>query len=70
MLYNTLYNMESLGEDIRRCRNIKGWSQEQLARNLGVSWHTVQRWESGKTKPSQLAMEKLKIWLYEIRESS
>ena len=62
--------MESLREDIRRCRNIKGWSQEQLARNLGVSWHTVQRWESGKTKPSQLAMEKLKIWLYEIRESS
>ena len=65
-----LYNMESLREDIRRCRNIKGWSQEQLARNLGVSWGTVQRWESGKSKPSQLAMEKLKIWLYETRESS
>ena len=60
-----LYNMESIGEYIRHFRSVKGWSQEQLARKIGVSWNTVQRWESGKTKPSQLAMQKLKIWLSE-----
>jgi len=63
-----LYNMESIGEDIRHFRSVKGWSQEQLAREIGVSWNTVQRWESGKTKPSQLAMQKLKIWLSETRD--
>ncbi|KPK23628.1 MAG: hypothetical protein AMJ70_03055 [Dehalococcoidia bacterium SG8_51_3] len=63
-----LYNMESIGEDIRHFRSVKGWLQEQLAREIGVSWNTVQRWESGKTKPSQLAMQKLKIWLSETRD--
>ena len=55
--------MDLLGDKLRHCRHAKGWTQEQLARNLGVSWNTVQRWESGKTKPSPLAMEKLRIWL-------
>ena len=63
-----LYNMESIGEDIRHFRSVKGWLQEQLAREIGVSWNTVQRLESGKTKPSQLAMQKLKIWLSETRD--
>jgi len=60
--------MESIGEDIRHFRSVKGWLQEQLAREIGVSWNTVQRLESGKTKPSQLAMQKLKIWLSETRD--
>lgn len=31
-------------------------SQEGLARELGVSFSTVNRWESGKSHPSQLAV--------------
>lgn len=30
-------------------------SQEELARELGVSFATVNRWENSRTKPSQLA---------------
>ncbi|UCG15022.1 MAG: helix-turn-helix transcriptional regulator [Deltaproteobacteria bacterium] len=51
--------MESLHEKIRYLRKVKGWTQEQLARNLGLSLNTVQRWEMGKNKPSPLAKEKL-----------
>jgi len=51
--------MHQISEKIKYCRSDKGWSQEQLARNLGVSLHTVQRWESGKTRPSPLALSKL-----------
>lgn len=60
--------MELLGDKVKHCRNIKGWTQEQLARNLGVSWNTVQRWESGKTSPSPLAMEKLQELLKDVLE--
>ena len=31
------------------------WTQQQLAAALGVSFATVNRWENGKTEPSQLA---------------
>jgi putative transcriptional regulator len=47
-------------------RTRKGWTQEQLARNLGVTLNTVQRWESAKTHPSPLAMEKLNVLLKDI----
>ena len=30
-------------------------TQEQLARELGVSFSTVNRWEKGKAKPNNLA---------------
>ena len=35
-----------------RLRAILGLSQEALAYELDVSYATVNRWESGKTKPS------------------
>lgn len=34
-------------------------SQEELARRVGVSWSTVNRWENGRGKPSPLAREKI-----------
>ena len=60
--------MEFLGDKLKHCRTIMGLTQEQLARNLGVSWNTVQRWESGKTRPSPLAMEKLQEILKDVLE--
>jgi transcriptional regulator with XRE-family HTH domain len=60
--------MTKLGDKIRQCRKLKGWTQEQLARTIGVSLNTVQRWESGKTHPSPLAMEKLQELLEDILE--
>ena len=34
-------------------------SQEKLAKNLGVSFSSVNRWETGKYKPTKLAKVKL-----------
>ncbi|MEG1884202.1 MAG: helix-turn-helix transcriptional regulator [Clostridia bacterium] len=42
---------------IRKELNI---SQEILARDLNVSYATINRWENSKAKPSHLAMDKLK----------
>jgi putative transcriptional regulator len=64
----SIYNMNKLARKIRQCRDVKGWTQEQLARNIGVSLNTVQRWESGKTRPSPLAMEKLQELLADVLE--
>ena len=55
--------MDVLAVKLKRYRASKGCSQEQLARALGVSLNTVQRWESGKTRPSPLAIEKLRLSL-------
>ncbi|MFC2005327.1 multiprotein-bridging factor 1 family protein [Chloroflexota bacterium] len=60
--------MSILAEKIKECRTRKGWSQENLARNIGVSVHTVLRWETGKTIPSPLAMEKLQKVLDDVLE--
>lgn len=42
----------SLVKEVRRQLSI---SQEDLARELGVSYATVNRWENGQAKPSKLA---------------
>ena len=47
-------------EEIREKRSILNLSQEQMARRVGVSVATVQRWEKGQHTPSQLAESKLK----------
>lgn len=44
-------------EDIKRLRISLGWSQERFARELGVSFCTVNRWERGKTVPSPMAIK-------------
>jgi len=64
----SIFNMTRLADKIRHCRISKGWTQEQLARNIGVSLNTVQRWESGKTRPSPLAIEKLQELLEDVLE--
>jgi putative transcriptional regulator len=62
--------MDSLQNQLKTLRKMKGWSQEKLARNLGVSLNTVQRWEMGKTKPSPLALEKLGEVFSEVLEQT
>ena len=63
-----IFSMMWVSDKLKHCRVSKGWTQEQLARSLGVSLNTVQRWESGKTRPSPLAMEKLQELLKDILE--
>jgi len=43
--------------DVKALRLKLGFTQEQLAQQLGVSWGTVARWEAGRSKPSRLALK-------------
>lgn len=53
-------SMENIAEQLKALRRQHGWSQEDLARELGVSFSTVNRWENGKAKPSKLAQARIK----------
>jgi transcriptional regulator with XRE-family HTH domain len=46
---------EQFADLLKKVRDQLGISQEDLARELGVSFATVNRWENGKTKPMKLA---------------
>lgn len=47
----------SFCEDIKEIRQKCFLSQEALAKELGVSFATVNRWEAGKTKPTYKTMK-------------
>ena len=49
----------SFSEDIKIIRQKSLMSQEAFAKELGVSFSTVNRWESGKSKPSYKAMKQI-----------
>lgn len=49
----------SFSKDIKRVRQNSLLSQEAFAQALGVSFTTVNRWESGKSKPSYKAMKNI-----------
>ena len=56
-------------EYLRALRIRLGLSQEKFAGMLGVSFSTVNRWESGKTKPSYLAQKMLRQLEEEINHN-
>jgi DNA-binding transcriptional regulator YiaG len=49
-------NIPGLVKEVRRQLDL---SQEDLARELGISFATVNRWENGQVKPSKLAKAQL-----------
>ena len=51
--------MEKLREKVKELRQKNGWAQEDMAREIGVSLSTVQRWERQGGKPSRLARREL-----------
>jgi transcriptional regulator with XRE-family HTH domain len=51
---------------IRELRKGLGLSQEQLARQLGVSFQTVNRWENGRASPSQMGIKLIEQFLVEM----
>ena len=46
-------------EEIKTLRQTLGLTQNRLAKLLGVSFTTLNRWENGQVRPSQLALSKL-----------
>ncbi len=59
--------MEQLKEKVKELRKRKGWVQEDLAREIGVSLSTVQRWEKRGGKPTRLASRELQKLFREAR---
>ena len=47
-------------EEIKKIRQKCFLSQEAFGRELGVSFSSINRWESRKTKPNMSAMKKIK----------
>ncbi|KAB0575628.1 helix-turn-helix protein [Fusobacterium naviforme] len=47
----------SFCEDLKKIRQISVMSQEAFAKELGVSFTTVNRWETGRCKPSYKAIK-------------
>jgi len=58
-------SLSALVKEIRRQLSL---SQEDLARQLGVSYATVNRWENGLSKPSKLAKAQLKAFCEKMIE--
>ena len=52
--------MERLKEKVKELRKRKGWTQEDLAREIGVTLSTVQRWEKQGGQPTRLARRELR----------
>ncbi len=50
---------EQVPQKVKVLRSKMSCSQEELARQIGVSLSTVQRWELRGVKPSRLAMREL-----------
>ena len=51
--------MKNLAQKVKRLRRKKGWTQEDLAREIGVSLSTVQRWEKKGGNPIRIAAREL-----------
>lgn len=49
----------NLALELKYIREHKGWSQDKLAYEVGVSQSTVQRWEKNQVNPSRLAARQL-----------
>ena len=63
LCYNNVIILQEGGISMRFCDHIRSirqkyfLSQETFAKELGVSFATVNRWESGKTKPTYRTMK-------------
>jgi len=54
----------SFSEELKRLRQRTFLSQEAFAKELNVSFSTVNRWESGRTKPNFSAMKSIKEFCF------
>ena len=55
---------------IKMIRHRTGLTQEKLASRLGVTFPTINRWEQGHTRPSPLAVQRLKEFVESMDNSS
>jgi len=58
--------MENLRQKVKRLREKRKWTQEDLAHEIGVSLSTVQRWERQGGKPIRIIARKLNRLFTEV----
>ena len=51
--------MKNISQKIKRLRKKKDWTQEDMAREIGVSLSTIQRWEKRGGNPIRIAAREL-----------
>lgn len=49
----------TIGERIREERELRGWSQQNLADKTGFSRSSIMNWETGRRSPQQKFIEKI-----------
>jgi len=49
----------NFSEEVRKTRQRLFLTQEDFAKEIGVAFSTVNRWEGGKSKPNLLAMKSI-----------
>ena len=54
--------MTDYGNTIKELRKVCNMSQEELARELGVSFASVNRWDTGKHIPSKMAWKAIEAF--------
>lgn len=60
---------ENFSDFVKEVRLQLEMSQEDLARELGVSFATINRWENGKTAPSRLARNQFDTFCEDMRKT-
>ena len=55
----------SFPEEIKRIRQRSFLTQQDFADKIGVSFSTVNRWESGRAKPNLRAMKSINTFCFE-----
>ncbi|MFC2010530.1 helix-turn-helix transcriptional regulator [Chloroflexota bacterium] len=58
--------MNQLKDKVKELRKKRGWTQEDLARQIGVTLSTIQRWEKRGGRPTRLARRELTQLLQEV----
>lgn len=59
-----------VGTLIYKLRQLTKLTQVQLAKVLGVSYETINRWENGHIQPSPLALKQIQSFVNELSMSS
>lgn len=70
MLYSLqVISKYSFAEEVKDLRNYLGLSQKALAKALGVSFATINRWEMGHTEPHNLVREHFEAYKAKMTKS-
>ena len=52
-------NIDAIGKNVKRLREERNWSQEELATKLGVTDRAVSSWEHGRAYPRMAMLDKM-----------